>query len=218
MLDISIEDASTHQHAAHLGAALQAGHKMYSHLQALYVPKTVSVSDQVTSTVHTDPCTSSKGEDDYQSIEIEGHQEAPAYLNVYRKKPVEKDREDVQRYRNVGIQDQAEVREAVYDKVEYNSEPKEIVTRNEDYYNVVAADRIEDEMYSDRAHNKRNSLDLPTKKTNRKEAPPLAPKPAPRKPKRMSGGIHVGTNELLEIDYFEVGGSVFTINNDQVVV
>ena len=150
VLDIPIEDASTHQHAAHLGAALQAGHKMYSHLQALYVPNTVSVSDQVTSMVHTDPRTLSKGEDDYQSIEIEGHQETPAYLNAHQ---VGKDREDVQQYRNVGIQDQAEVREAVYDKAEYNSEPKEIATRNEDYYNVVAADRIEDEMYSDRAHN-----------------------------------------------------------------
>ena len=45
VLDIPVEDASTHEQASLLGAPLEAGENMYSDLQQLYLPDITATSD-----------------------------------------------------------------------------------------------------------------------------------------------------------------------------
>lgn len=45
VLDIPVEDASTHEQASLLGAPLEAGESMYSDLQQLHLPDTTAFSD-----------------------------------------------------------------------------------------------------------------------------------------------------------------------------
>ena len=166
VLDVPSEDASTHEQASHLGAELQAGHKMYCQLQAVYISNSALISDQP-------PCTvdiANPSEDHYQTIDKDT--DVHSYLNVHRdlEKSAEHDREyyNCQRYNNIGSVRQADVEEVIYDKVTHNAngtEEKSTATRKEEYYNVVSVDTPEDVTYGDVSHTQHGSLHLsPTSK------------------------------------------------------
>lgn len=174
VMDIPAEDALTHEHATHLGATLQAGHKMYNQLQSLYIPNTPPiVSDRPMSKVPTDSPPTSRADRDYQSIE----DEVPEYHNIHRGKDTEGEKES-QRYENV--RSKVEVHEAVYDEVEYNGNMESNETHNdENYYNVTAVDRNKIKLTGDVEQTMCKSQTLPITHTKRKEAlPPLAQKPS----------------------------------------
>lgn len=257
-MEIPAEDASTHEHATHLGATLQAGHKMYSRLQALYIPTTPNVvSDRPMSMVPTDSPPTSRASRDYQSIEEEG----PEYHNIHRGRDKE-DEKEYERYENV--RSKVEVHEAVYDELEYNGNTERNRSQTEqNYYNVIAVNGTENKLTGDMEHatcksqtlpiaytkgkeatpplaqkpslapkpslenfkialrktssaaayTTQNGVDFPANKTIREESSPTATDPAPHSLKHISDGI-----ELIEGDYYEAGESIFTINNDHIVV
>ena len=191
ILEIPIEDASTHQQAACLGATMQAGHKMYSHLQTLYLSSSTSFSDRPSSNGH-DPHT----EEHYESVEDE---EAAVNANTQREIPTEESThgDGARGYGDTGSEDRQEIHDAIYDKIAHDHKTGDVDTRpsNEDYYNVVATD----------------TSNKPTKKSDINKLT-LPPKPRPRNLKQKTSG-----SELVG-DCFEASGSVFTINNDKVVV
>ena len=231
VLDIPSEDSDTHKDAACLGAELQAGHKMYTNLQALYIPSSTSISQRPSGTtaVKIRP----NREPSYESVDItheeeeDDEEEIPSYLNVHQSliRQSEEVGDNDERYKNIlSTSARNTVVEAIYDKINFSTPEAviESVRNKEDYYNVVAV--REDEIYTDTitVQTPSSELNTPlqlsstvTETTHRKEKPPLKPKPAPRNIKYTPAA----TNDVNEIDYYEKGeDSILTINNDQLVV
>ena len=226
VLHIPSEDAATHKKAAILGAELQAGHKMYNHLQALYIPGDASISQRPNCTdAHYVQHTSDRREVEYESIKTDD-EDTHSYSNIDHNSLVKSEgaEGEEERYRNVGReQTQAVVKEAIHDRVTHKSstgENKVSGGRNiDEYYNVVTAAMIEDEEYTDiiPAPNTPSSSSLHSDESSRRDQspPPLGPKPTPRSIEKKS---ITPLHELVDGDYYETGVSIFTSNNDQVVV
>lgn len=175
-MEIPAEDALTHEHATHLGAALQAGHKMYNQLQSLYISNCNTpaiVSDPTMSKVPTDSPPTSRADRDYQSIE----EEVPEYHNIRRGKDTEDEKES-ERYET--MRSKVEVHEAVYDEIEYNGNMEKNVTQaDENYYNVISIDKTKNKLTGDVEWTSCKSQTLPITYTKTKEGqPPLAQKPS----------------------------------------
>ena len=220
MLDIPSQDAASHDSAGCLGAELQAGHKMYRDLQALYIPSNASISQRPPSTTpRSCKLNNTDREASYDSIDVEDEEEdGLPYLNVHqeliRPSGEEGGGEDGERYENMMSQ-RNPVEEALYDKIKLNGiNGKGTSGNKEEYYNVVTVDRTEDKTHADSKQTAPLHTST-TKQMGRNGKPPLKPRPVPRNIKCRSGG-EVSTNELG--DYFESEESTLTINNDQVVV
>ena len=226
VLHIPSEDAATHEKAACLGAELQAGHKMYSQLQALYIPSDASISQRPLCTeAHSVQHTSDRTGAEYESLETD--EDSRPYSNIDHyglTRPAGE--EESQRYRNVGRreQSQAVVKEVVYDRVTHKTSTEKNGGKNtEEYYNVVTADMIEDDEYTDHIPpppppplSSLHSSSAADESTRRDPSPPpLGPKPTPHSPEQEPT---LPLHELVDGDYYETGVSIFTSNNDQTVV
>ena len=188
---------------------------MYSNLQALYIPSNASISNRPQcTTAHLVKYASDRKVGDYESIEADA--DTPSYLNVDHNslaKPAEDEGEEGQRYRNIGrVKTRAAVKEAIYDRITHESIIAEVdVHSAREYYNVVTASAAEDEDYTDhipQLHVLRG-LHLSADESS-PSPPPLGPKPVPEQA--------IPLHELVDGDYYETGVSIFTSNNDQVVV
>ena len=214
VLLIPSEDAATHDDAACLGAELQAGHRMYTDLQALYIPSNASISERPWCTsAHLVKYTSDKKESDYESLDSE---ETPPYLSNtdHSSLPGPAGESSELYYRNIGTR-QDGVNEAIYDRVSKMTGESDDETNSEEYYNVVTATMSEENDHV--APHMLTSLHSPAVEASRTEPspPPLGPKPS------SSSSDHTYTiplHELVDGDYYEVGVSIFTSNNDEVVV
>ena len=214
VLHIPSEDAATHKMAACLGAELQAGHKMYTDLQALYIPSNASISERPQcTTAHLVKYTSDRRESDYESIERE---DTPPYLNVNHSSITRPAEGESQRYRNTECR-QDRVDEAIYDRVQLSrmTPEEEEASNSDEYYNIVTVAMTEEmppyilrHLHSPAEEEEESSRTDPS-------PPPLGPKPVPRRSDQKST---IPLHELVDGDYYEVGVSIFTSNNDQVVV
>ena len=220
VLHIPSEDAATHKQAACLGAELQAGHKMYSQLQALYIPSNASISQRPQcASINLVKYTSDR-RGDYESIETD--EDTRSYLNIDHNslaKPAgEKEDEEAQRYGNINRETQAVV-EAIYDRVthENSTAGNEICSgkNSEEYYNVVAAAVIEDHIPQPRAISSLHSSAAESSTRRDPSPPPLGPKPTVHSPEQTPT---IPLHELVDGDYYETGVSIFTSNNDHVMV
>ena len=221
VLHIPSEDAATHEKAACLGAELQAGHKLYNHLQALYIPSDASISQRPPCTVaHHVQHTSDRRDADYERIETD--EDSRPYSNIDHNSLTRPAGEgESQRYRNVGRreQSQAVVKEVVYERATHEgSTERKSGKDTEEYYNVVTSAMIEDDDHippppSLRGLHSSSAADESTRRDP--SPPPLGPKPNPHTPEQEPT---LPLHELVDGDYYETGVSIFTSNNDQTVV
>ena len=210
VLDIPNKDAATHKKAACLGAELQAGHKMYSHLQTLYIPNSGALTpDRLSSAAKLAPTAVSSRGDKYETTPTDTN--SRLYQNIRQDllKPIEhQGTEEAGDNQWVGTPGQVCLEEALYEKLDCDSTKSE--KAGEGYYNVV---KLEDEIYTDHIPRTKHG---PTIDSIRKQTQPPVPKP--RIMKRTSTPAGIPANELVESDYSEAGGSIFSINNDQITV
>ena len=186
---------------------------MYSQLQAVYIPNSASISQRPSSIALVVPHTAEEKGDNYETIDMDNNSPSH-YVNGHSRGLKDSTEEDdsSQRYGNVDTQGKARVEEVIYDDVDYNSS-KSGASGNEKYYNVVAAGKVRDEIYTDTDNVLETNVHSCNRDTSRKRVPPLAPKPAPRKHASATNSL-----PFIESDYYEAGESTFTINNDQIVV